>query len=72
VADLRVPGGPDGEAMRRMALRYPGIPVVVISGHPDVEPPRENAGYFRKPFDPTALMERLEELYRDRRAPGRP
>ncbi|HVE85895.1 MAG TPA: response regulator, partial [Myxococcales bacterium] len=33
VADLRVPGGPDGEAMRRLVMRYPGIPVVVISGH---------------------------------------
>lgn len=68
VTDLRVPGGPDGEALRRLVMRYPGIPVVVISGHPDVEAPRENAGYFRKPFNPKALVQRLEELYRQRAA----
>jgi len=66
VADLRVPGGPDGEAMRRLVMRYPGLPVVVITGHPDVEPPRENAGLFRKPFAPQLLMERLVELHASR------
>jgi hypothetical protein len=35
-----------------------------------VEPPRENAGYFRKPFDPQGLVQRLEELYRAQRLPG--
>jgi two-component system, response regulator PdtaR len=72
VADLRVPGGPDGEAMRRLVMRYPALPVVVITGHQDVIPPRENAGVFRKPFDSGALVARLEELHRDRRRPGAP
>jgi len=66
VADLRVPGGPDGEALRRLRTRFPGLPAVVISGHPDLEPPRDSAGYFRKPFDPARLVERLEELHRQR------
>jgi two-component system, response regulator PdtaR len=70
VADLRVPGGPDGEAMRRLVMRYPGLPVVVITGHPDVNPPRENAGLFRKPFDPSLLMARLDELHRERARSG--
>jgi len=64
VTDLRVPGGPDGEAMRRLVMRFPGLPVVVITGHPDVEPPRENAGLFRKPFASRLLVERLEALHR--------
>jgi two-component system, response regulator PdtaR len=70
VADLRVPGGPDGEAMRRLVMRYPGLPVVIITGHEDVEPPRENAGLFRKPFPPEQLMARLEELHRAHLAAG--
>lgn len=70
VADLRVPGGPDGEAMRRLVMRYPRLPVVVITGHPDVIEPKENAGVFRKPFDPGRLVERLEELHREHRPPG--
>ncbi|HYV50017.1 MAG TPA: response regulator [Myxococcaceae bacterium] len=70
VTDLRVPGGPDGEAMRRLVMRYPGLPVVVITGHSDVVPPRENAGLFRKPFDPALLLARLEELHRERPRPG--
>jgi len=53
VADLRVPGGPDAEAMGRLAMRYPGLPVVAIGGLPDP-----------KPFDPARLMDRLEELHR--------
>jgi DNA-binding NtrC family response regulator len=68
VTDLRVPGGPDGEAMRRLVMRYPGLPVLIITGHPDVEPPRENAGVFRKPFSSEWLVARLEELYRERQA----
>jgi two-component system, response regulator PdtaR len=70
VADLRLPGGPDGEAMRRLVMRYPGLPVVVITGHEDVNPPRENAGLFRKPFDPAVLVQRLEELHRARPGAG--
>lgn len=70
VADLRVPGGPDGEAMRRLVMRYPRLPVVVITGHPDVIEPKENAGLFRKPFDSALLVARLEELHRQQKPPG--
>jgi FixJ family two-component response regulator len=56
--------------MRRLVMRYPGLPVVIITGHPDVEPPRENAGVFRKPFASEELVAHLEELHRDRTAAG--
>jgi DNA-binding NtrC family response regulator len=39
VVDLRVAGGPDGEAMRRLAERCPGIPMVVVSGYADLAAP---------------------------------
>lgn len=64
VVDLRVPGGPDGEAMRRLLQRFPGLPALIISGHPDIVPPPGHAGYFKKPFDPAALLKALEGLYR--------
>ena len=31
LVDLRVPGGPDGEAMRRLAATFPGLPMLVIT-----------------------------------------
>jgi two-component system, response regulator PdtaR len=62
LVDLRLPGGPDGEAMSRLAAKYPGLPLLVISGH-EVEPPQPHAGIFRKPFDTASLLAAVEELY---------
>jgi CheY-like chemotaxis protein len=64
VVDLRVPGGPDGEAMRRLLQRFPGLPSLIITAHLDVPPPAGHAGYFKKPFDPVLLLEAVEKLYR--------
>src|SRR5271163_4601712 len=38
VVDLRVPGGPDGEAMRRLNICFPTLPLIVVTGH-DITPP---------------------------------
>ena len=63
VVDLRLPGGPDGEAMRRLARRYPGIPMLVVTAYPD-PPPLPHAGFFSKPFDTGQLLAAVERLHR--------
>jgi CheY-like chemotaxis protein len=62
LVDLRVPGGPDGEAMRRIAEKYPGIPVLAISAW-EREPPFPCAAFFPKPFDTGALLAEIERLH---------
>jgi CheY-like chemotaxis protein len=62
LVDLRVPGGADGEAMRRLREKYPGLPMIVVTGVPDA-PTLPHAGYFTKPFDTVELIAAVERLY---------
>ncbi len=68
LVDLRVPGGPDGAAMTRLAEKYPGIPMLVVTGYSEVTPPEPHHGLFRKPFDSGELVASLERLYASARA----
>ncbi len=63
LVDLRVPGGPHGEAMRRLAQRFPGLPMIVVTGY-DEPPPLPHEGFFTKPFDTGALLAAVERLHR--------
>jgi two-component system, response regulator PdtaR len=63
LVDLRVPGGPDGEAMRRLAEKYPSLPMLVVTAHDQVTPPVPHAGYFRKPFDTGQLLAAVEKFH---------
>ena len=63
LVDLRIPGGPDGEAMRRLARAFPGLPMFVITAHPDAGYLPSHAGFFPKPFDTGALLAALERTY---------
>lgn len=64
LVDLRIPGGPDGEAMRRLGIRYPGLPMIVITAfHGEAEPPLPHQGLFRKPFDTATLLAAVERLH---------
>jgi two-component system, response regulator PdtaR len=63
LVDLRIPGGPHGEAMRRLATRYPGIPMLVVTGYGE-PPPLPHEGFFTKPFDTAALLAAVERLHR--------
>jgi CheY-like chemotaxis protein len=69
IADLRVPGGPAGEAMRRLAARFPGLPIVAITGYPD-PPPVPCELVLRKPFDTGQLLEALERCHARRAGAG--
>jgi CheY-like chemotaxis protein len=69
LVDLRLPGGPDGEAMRRLARKFPGLPMVVVTGYEEVPPERHEA-IFTKPFDTAALLAAVERLHRVREGAG--
>jgi len=63
LVDLRVPGGPDGEAMRRLGERYPGLPMIVMTGVHGGQLPLPPQAYFTKPFDTRALMAAVAKLH---------
>ncbi len=65
LVDLRLPGGPDGEAMRRRGAKYPGLPMIVVSALTDA-PPVPHEGWFSKPFDTRALLAAVERLHQGR------
>lgn len=63
VVDLRVPGGGDGEAMRRLAAKFPGLPMLVATAYGDRPPPVASTAIFAKPFDTSALLAAIERLH---------
>jgi CheY-like chemotaxis protein len=65
LADLRLPGGPDGEAVRRLTARFPGIPVVAVTAFPAAAPAGAHAT-FGKPFDTAALLDVVERIHSGR------
>jgi CheY-like chemotaxis protein len=68
IVDLRVPGGADGTAMRRLSEKFPGLPMIVVTGHGDVEPPVPFQSIFRKPAPTSELLALLQDLYASREA----
>jgi CheY-like chemotaxis protein len=62
LVDLRVPGGPAGEAMRRLEERYPGLPLLVMTGHVD-PPPAPFQALFRKPFRTEELLAAVQRCH---------
>ncbi|HLM42208.1 MAG TPA: response regulator, partial [Myxococcaceae bacterium] len=63
LVDLRLPGGPDGEALRRLRSRFPALPVFVMTAFPDAVPTVAEHDVFSKPFDTAALLEALERAH---------
>ncbi len=62
LVDLRGPGGPDGEAMRRLGRKYPGLPMIVVTATHEL-PVEPHQGYFTPPFDTGALLAAVERLH---------
>ncbi|HEX8954585.1 MAG TPA: response regulator [Polyangia bacterium] len=63
IVDLCMPGGPDGEAMRRVARRFPSLPLLVATGHPELAPPVAACARLEKPLKPESLVAQLHALY---------
>jgi CheY-like chemotaxis protein len=63
IVDLRVPIAPDGEAARTLTDRFPGLPILVVTGYRDVAVPVSTDRLFRKPFDTAALVRAVETLH---------
>lgn len=69
LVDMRVPGGPHGEAMRRLGARFPGLPMIAITAYAEA-PPVPHHSLFRKPFDTAELLATVERLYRAQLEPS--
>jgi two-component system, response regulator PdtaR len=69
LVDMRVPGGPTGDAMRCLGNKYPGLPMLVVTAYED-EPPYPHQGLFSKPFDTRALLEAVERQHRASTGPA--
>lgn len=65
LVDVRVPGGADGEALRRLAAKHPGLPLVVVTGVGEV-PSIPHEAFFTKPFDTGELLATVERLHQAR------
>jgi two-component system, response regulator PdtaR len=63
LVDLRVPGGPDGEALRRVRERFPKLPTFIVTAHPDALPQGLNSRVLEKPFDTGELLAALEQVH---------
>ena len=68
LVDLRVPGGPDGEAMHLLARRFPSLPQIVITAYADGLGDTSGSAVFVKPFDTGALLRTVESLHAGRSA----
>jgi FixJ family two-component response regulator len=71
LVDLRVPGGPDGEAMRQLGLKFPGLPMIVMTGVHEHAPTTPSA-FFKKPFDTASLLDAVERLHAAQHLPAEP
>ncbi len=68
LVDLRVPGGPDGEAMHLLKRRFPGLAQIVISAYVANLRDADGAAVFTQPFDTGELLRTIEELHGSRSA----
>ncbi len=72
VLDLKMPGTPGMEVLRRVKKRYPGIQVIVLTGHGNDldEAEARSIGifdYLRKPVDIELLVGRIRDAYEETR-----
>lgn len=66
VVDLRLPGAPDGEALRKLGERFPGLPLLVATGYSELAALDGATRLFLKPFDPGELLKAVEGVYEGR------
>jgi two-component system, response regulator PdtaR len=62
LVDLHVPGGPNGEAMRKLQEKFPALPLLVVTAYHD-DPPLAFEAIFSKPFDTGELLATVERIH---------
>jgi two-component system, response regulator PdtaR len=67
VIDVRIPGAPDGEALRRLLQRSPDLPVIVMSAYPEALESVAASEVFEKPFATGKLLDALERAHAGQR-----
>jgi DNA-binding NtrC family response regulator len=67
VIDVRIPGAPDGEALRRLLLRDPALPIIVMSAYPEALHRIHAQHVFEKPFPTGHLLDTLERVHAETR-----
>jgi CheY-like chemotaxis protein len=63
IVDLRVPGGPDGEALLRLKAKFPSLPMLVITAHASPQADIKALRVFGKPFATAELLAEVSRLY---------
>jgi len=64
LVDLKLPDAPRGEILSRLRERLPGLPLIIVTGHPDSLPPGEQPGsMYTKPFDTAKLLAEVEQRH---------
>ena len=63
VVDVPISGGRDREAMENLAHRFPQLPLFVMAGSPNIRPPVRVSALFRKPLDPSLVVDAIERQY---------
>jgi FixJ family two-component response regulator len=71
IADIGMPGMDGFELLKVVKAKVPGLPVILITGrdHPDdaaLARARGSYAFFRKPFDPEALLKSVADGVRQR------
>jgi DNA-binding NtrC family response regulator len=67
LVDIRVKGGCDGEALRRVLAQNPGLPVLAMTAFPDAKHVVETIRVFEKPFQTGKLLDAIEAVHEDSR-----
>jgi two-component system, response regulator PdtaR len=69
LVDLMLPDSPRGEVLELIEARFPGVPLLVITGAPELARQLSlTHTVFEKPFDGQALIAKVESLH-EARAP---
>jgi two-component system, response regulator PdtaR len=63
LVDLRVKGGPDGEALRTLLRANPGLPVLAMTAFQEARSVMPALRLFEKPFSTGEVLQAIEELH---------
>jgi len=63
LVDLRLPGGADGAALKRLLERFPALPVLVMTGYAEAMACAGNLPCYSKPLNTAEILGAVEKLW---------